>query len=327
MYKKQILAKNIRNLLKSDVNKDIEKSIKDAPDLFWYKNNGISIICEKAENKTIGGENKLILKKPFIVNGGQTTKILYNLYKNLENDKMYNRDDLFAEASLLVRIYQTTDEKIIEQIIYGTNNQNTVLLSDKYSNSKVLKILQQLFEEQLNVFLILKSDTEINYSQYQETIGYDFLLQLYCSFFLGLPNKAKNSKANLLKNYFDKVFENNLNINEECIYLYKIYKFISKKIKDSKDTLNPNLCSHGLFSIMYLISLLDKNIKNTKQNINNESLGNLFMKSFDILSKIIQEEKIEKDDSFSYNNFFKSSSCKEKIETKIKENSEVTKFL
>lgn len=317
-YKNKILAKNIRNLLKSDINRDIEKSIKDNPDLFWHKNNGISIICEKAELKTISGEHKLILKKPFIVNGGQTTKILYNLYKNLENDQKYNRDDLFATAKLLIRVYQTTDENIIEEITYGTNNQNKVLLSDKYSNNKNLKILQDLFKEQLNVFLILKSDTEINYSGYSDSINYEYLFQIYCSFYLGLSDKAKNSKTTLLKNYFKKTFEDNdQDINNKFIYTYKLYKFVSEKIKKLKNSSNANLCAYGLFSILYSMSLLDKNVKNVTEDLDTDYLDILFIKAFNIIDEIVKEEKIEKDNSFSYNNFFKSALCKDKITKKL----------
>ena len=313
-YGKQILAKNIRNLLKSDINKDIEDSIINNPELFWYKNNGISIICEKVEQKFLGGENKLILKKPFIINGGQTTKILYNLYNKLNNSKIYNREEIFAVSSLLLRVYQTTDNEIIEQIIYGTNNQNKVSLSNKYSNNKFLRILQDIFKEKMNVFLILKEDIEIDYSQYNDFISYEYLFQLYCSFYLELPEKAKNNKTKLLKDNFEDVFnESNKDINDKFIYLYKLYKFVSNELKNIN---NKNLYSHGLFAILFTMSLVDKNIIKIQNNLDVKNILSVLNKSIDILEKVIKDEQ-NNNNSFSYNNFFKTTSYKNKINTEI----------
>ena len=313
-YGKQILAKNIRNLLKSDINKDIEDSIINNPELFWYKNNGISIICEKVEQKFLGGENKLILKKPFIINGGQTTKILYNLYNKLNNSKIYNREEIFAVSSLLLRVYQTTDDEIIEQIIYGTNNQNKVSLSNKYSNNKFLRILQDIFKEKMNVFLILKEDIEIDYSQYNDFISYEYLFQLYCSFYLELPEKAKNNKTKLLKDNFEDVFnESNKDINDKFIYLYKLYKFVSNELKNIN---NKNLYSHGLFAILFTMSLVDKNIIKIQNNLDVKNILSVLNKSIDILEKVIKDEQ-NNNNSFSYNNFFKTTSYKNKINTEI----------
>ena len=141
-----LLDRNVRRLLKSEINKNISYSLINDPKMFWYKNNGISIVCKNVEPIKEMGEEKLILEDPYIINGGQTTKTLYNLFKGLpEEDKQP-----FYEAYVMVRVYQTTDEDKTSAIIYGTNNQNKITLFDLKSGNENLKKIKGYFANYFN---------------------------------------------------------------------------------------------------------------------------------------------------------------------------------
>lgn len=76
-----LLARNLRyHVAGSNIDRAIKDSIKNDPYMFWFKNNGLTIICDEFD---ISGK-QIKLKNFSIVNGGQTT---YNLYKSKELNK------------------------------------------------------------------------------------------------------------------------------------------------------------------------------------------------------------------------------------------------
>ena len=73
----RIFARNVRGYLGSTkINKNIEKTLADEPENFWYYNNGITIVCDQAEHVTRKGRNFLKVENPQIINGQQTTRTL-----------------------------------------------------------------------------------------------------------------------------------------------------------------------------------------------------------------------------------------------------------
>ena len=79
-----LLARNLRYYVSSaNVDRAIEDSINNNAELFWLKNNGITIIYDDFELD--GKEVKLTNLS--IVNGGQTT---YKLARNKKKSEDYN---------------------------------------------------------------------------------------------------------------------------------------------------------------------------------------------------------------------------------------------
>lgn len=125
------LQKNIREFLgKKTVNKLIAKSYKDAPDLFWYKHNGIIIFADSVVIDQHTTPAHLVLRNPQIVNGGQTLRTLFNVW-----DEDGRKDNT---ATLLIRAYRLpyedseTYKKSID-IIEGLNSQNPIYPADLHS--------------------------------------------------------------------------------------------------------------------------------------------------------------------------------------------------
>jgi len=99
------------------VNKEILQSLTDPPqEEFWWLNNGVTILASKVEP----GTPELILHEPRIVNGLQTSRMIYD-YSDAH--KVKARKDA---RHLMVRIIQTSDQKTANAILRATNRQTKI---------------------------------------------------------------------------------------------------------------------------------------------------------------------------------------------------------
>jgi AIPR protein len=138
----KFLQKNVREYEgDKPINKAIQDSFRTAPDWFWYKHNGVIIFADSVSVAPEG--NKLVLRNPQIVNGGQTVTAVYQVF-----DKLGRKD---SDAEVLVRAYrlpyertETHDEGI--QIVKALNSQNPIKPSDLHSTDSRQVRLQELFE-------------------------------------------------------------------------------------------------------------------------------------------------------------------------------------
>lgn len=86
-----LFSPNIRVYLgNTDVNEGIITTVEENPELFWYFNNGITILCDKIDKKIIGGDTRdsgyFECKNLKVVNGAQTVGTLNSMIrKNSDN--------------------------------------------------------------------------------------------------------------------------------------------------------------------------------------------------------------------------------------------------
>ena len=108
LYKNRLFDKNIRQVLgRTDVNEEMEKTIKESPSYFWYYNNGITIIADKIDKALAGGTNREIgtfkLSNIAIVNGAQTVSTIGKYAQQNQTDNK------LSEILVQVRMIQLTD--------------------------------------------------------------------------------------------------------------------------------------------------------------------------------------------------------------------------
>lgn len=124
-YRTRLFAKNIRDLLgDTEVNQEIEKTLKGMPNYFWYFNNGITIVCDQLEKSIQGGADRdfkqFFCTNISIVNGAQTVGTIGKFgEKNKEQlEKVY----------ILVRVISLKDsgEDFGENITKSNNRQNKI---------------------------------------------------------------------------------------------------------------------------------------------------------------------------------------------------------
>lgn len=137
------LQKNIREYVgENKINKAIQQSFLESPDWFWYKHNGIIVFADSVAVSP--DEERLVMRNPQIVNGGQTLTAVYKAF-----DRSGRRD---STAEVLVRAYrmpyeraETYDESI--EIVKALNSQNPIKPSDLHSTDPRQVRLQRLFED------------------------------------------------------------------------------------------------------------------------------------------------------------------------------------
>ncbi len=292
-FKDRILEKNVRKLLKGKINKQIAESLQKNPKMFWYKNNGLSIVCRRVQPKSIAGRLSFDMDNPYIVNGGQTTKTIYNLFSKIDR----NNDDevaIFHDAKILVRIYQTTDVDVINSIVLGTNSQNKITVADLKSLHPNVRKIKQYFNDN-DVILVTKRDSEIKLSS--RSITAEFLLQVYWAIFGGEPHKSKASKSKLVDDLYDEVYGAD-NTYKDLYTSYLIYEDVKKKIQLIS---NYEIKDHGLYSVLYaMVKIFPKLKAGYDKNIS----ASAFEATIRVIEDVINKEK--QNPLFSAHNFFKS---------------------
>jgi AIPR protein len=170
----RLFARNVRGYLGSnkDINRGMEATIENEPEYFWYYNNGITIICDKAEQIRSEGRDILRVAKPQIINGQQTTRTLHR------------QGAKSAKASVVVRVIRVprdrnseTDhfEALVSRIVACTNWQNEILPSDLMSNDRrQIEIERQL--RNLNYYYVRKRQTKSE-ARRASGVGFNFLIK------------------------------------------------------------------------------------------------------------------------------------------------------
>lgn len=103
---------------------------------FWFLNNGITVIA--SDESTIG-KNQLTLTNPLVVNGLQTSRLIYDHLKN-------NKADISHESRcLIVRVIKTTEVAVRDAIIYATNNQNRMPGAALRATDRIHRQIEELF--------------------------------------------------------------------------------------------------------------------------------------------------------------------------------------
>lgn len=135
-YGSKLLEGNVRSFLsvRGKVNKSIQGTIKNYPEMFFAYNNGIAATATEID--TIMTEEGLLItriKDLQIVNGGQTTASIANTLLTAKKSENVDISRLFVPMKISVLEHEMA-EKIIPKISEYSNSQNKVDASDFFSN-------------------------------------------------------------------------------------------------------------------------------------------------------------------------------------------------
>lgn len=140
-YQQVLLEKNVRTFLqfKGKVNKEIRKTLRTAPDMFFSYNNGISTTASEIETKERDG--MLYITRLYdwqIVNGGQTTA---SIAASL-TDKEVDLSKVYVPMKISVIRDSERDDEIIKSISISANSQTAIKNSDFSANDPFLVDLE-----------------------------------------------------------------------------------------------------------------------------------------------------------------------------------------
>lgn len=135
-YGSKLLEGNVRSFLsaKRKVNKGIQNTIKNYPEMFFAYNNGIAATATEIEVRyTRTGPVITYIKGLQIVNGGQTTASIANTLLTAKKGDNVDLSKVAVPMKLSV-LEHSMAERIIPKISEYSNSQNPVDASDFFSN-------------------------------------------------------------------------------------------------------------------------------------------------------------------------------------------------
>lgn len=135
-YGSRLLEGNVRSFLsvRGKVNKSIQNTIKNYPEMFFAYNNGIAATASEIDTEMTSDGLKITrIKDLQIVNGGQTTASIANTLLTARKDENIDIERLYVPMKVSV-LEHTMSEKIIPKISEYSNSQNKVDASDFFSN-------------------------------------------------------------------------------------------------------------------------------------------------------------------------------------------------
>ena len=302
-----VFSDNIRGFLDYNrTNKKIRETLfSEYAEYFPFLNNGITVIAEqvKIPKEMQTGLYPVETKTPMIVNGLQTTHVIYETY--LKDPSML--EGVYVQ----VRLYETADPELVAKITDATNTQSPINFRDKISNKNFNRYVKALFELNGIGYLCKRGDTFDNsFSRsLSESIHADNLLKFWYASYFEKPELAKNSKAKVLEDIFEATTTLNhplyplfsgdpdSPLYQQLLLVYRLYKFVVEQR-------NKGLLSADF--VMYTDELFCYGL----YKLGGYDFDTNYQRIYSTLRETTEAEKelhVSKDLTYSHNAYFKSA--------------------
>lgn len=318
-----LFSDNIRGFLglRTRPNRRMRDTLSDQQDavLFPLLNNGVTIICKRLEIPTAPQDGKYLLptSNPVIVNGLQTTRVIYDVYTKAKE----KGEDGLRNVFVNIRLYETEDVQVIDKITDATNTQTPINYRDKVSNKSFSTLVKEVFEQRSIAYIHKRGEVFSNQlsKQLHDSIDSDTLLKFWYASFYEQPETAKNSISKVLEEIYDaanndhplrELFNGDIEspIYRQLLDTYKIYRFVQNRL--SQDVQRKDFAVHISELLAYGIY---KRLENNLSDLSNDHLEDAYSYAFGIIEGMVNEELEEHNrqgKAFSYNGYFKKPRCR-----------------
>jgi hypothetical protein len=294
-----LFAKNVRGFLKTknSVNKEIMTTATD-PDsapYFFVLNNGITIVCDDTDYMSGIPSPEVQASGAQIVNGGQTSKTLYEALK---------ADQLQASVEVLVRIIETKQKGVLDKVTKATNSQTSVSNRDLRSNDAIQKLIESVFKDRYNYYYEARRNKYQGKQPVRYRVDIEVATQAYYAYEFMRPDFAKSSKSSLFASEeYDRIFNTELDI-DQFFFTYRLRRAL--EAQRSKFTGEYSFLRDAEITSLALMKRYSK-IKSTKALIEAEKNGQLAKDYESILratQQVVDEEIKNVGDKFEKRRFF-----------------------
>lgn len=217
-----LFEENVRMYLgeQNDINKRIyDTAISDESGLFWYFNNGITLVCESFSYQPGFSNPPINLSAPQIVNGGQTSHALFQASKV--------DFDALQRVRLLVKIIETKDKTLYAKVAEATNSQTPIRSRDLRSNDPVLIRLESALAAK-GWYLDRKRDQHSEKSE-DKRIDALKLGQIWLAFVRSEPDRAKTASDRIFGEFFPLIFDPAEMSADRVIEIWKFYNALEAR--------------------------------------------------------------------------------------------------
>lgn len=226
-HNNKLFDKNIRQVLgKTDVNEEIEKTLKNNAELFWYFNNGITIIADKIEKSIVGGGNRDLgtfkLTNVAIVNGAQTVSTIGKFaLDNQENNRL-------EDVKVNIRMIQLseTPEDFDKEVTKTNNRQNRIEGRDFVSQDpEQIRIKTELAIDEID-YNIMRSENFKKYSEKSFELTEATAALACASGKTSLAVQAKGGIGKFYENLDKGIYKELFNASVPGVYVYNSVKVV-----------------------------------------------------------------------------------------------------
>lgn len=294
-----VFESNIRQWMqfKTTVNKGIRETLQNAPDKFFYYNNGITIVVSNFEEI---GNNSILLHAPQIVNGAQTSNSIVDRAKRTHN----------LDGSITVTIIRADDEEDQNNITKYRNSQNSVRGKDLVSLMDFHKSIKSQLQNSGYFYEIQAGSFDSKTKSQQSELKGDVIYNKYLpdnhkkvivakdaiqALVAGVeqrPTESYSSPAQFLPrgSKYDDVFNEKLEDEYRLLlYPYLVKEFAKNTLKYGKRGGHKTKRYATLFFVAVYFRILHKNILETKGDFKSDitKLEPIF-RSFKLNSRILK---------------------------------------
>jgi len=294
-----VFESNIRQWMqfKTTVNKGIRETLQNAPDKFFYYNNGITIVVSNFEEI---GNNSILLHAPQIVNGAQTSNSIVDRAKRTHN----------LDGSITVTIIRADDEEDQNNITKYRNSQNSVRGKDLVSLMDFHKSIKSQLQNSGYFYEIQAGSFDSKTKSQQSELKGDVIYNKYLpdnhkkvivakdaiqALVAGIeqrPTESYSSPAQFLPrgSKYDDVFNEKLEDEYRLLfYPYLVKEFAKNTLKYGKRGGHKTKRYATLFFVAVYFRILHKNILETKGDFKSDitKLEPIF-RSFKLNSRILK---------------------------------------
>jgi len=279
-----IFDDNIRDFQgENEVNKKIKTSIKGktGKELFCLLNNGVTVVS----SQVISSGNKLTLRDYQVVNGCQTSNILHEC-RDVEG---------ISEVFVPVKIIETEDEDVKNEITLATNSQTAVKTEQLQSLSKYQRKLELFYDSIKNKHITMfyerrsqqySSDLTIKRAQ---IITIPTQIKSFASAFLKSPHLVSGYYGTIVNRFKDDMF-----LDDHKPSAYYVSSLLYYRIESyfKSGDLNSSL-KKAKFQILMIAKMLALGVDSPP--INSKSLNTKCELLIDILNDDAKSLKLIKD--------------------------------
>jgi hypothetical protein len=283
------------------VNKAISESCKssvEAP-LFWFLNNGISIVCDNFDVHKDYDNPFINLENMQIVNGCQTSTTLALNYEDRT---------LQPSTKVMVRIFKTNSKDLSSKLVVTTNTQNKITARELRAKDEIQLSIQSAFDNKFDIFYERTPNefADIPRNDRKPIVSNEKVGQ---AVFAIVKRKPSDARARLYKIWgeeYDRVFNQSI-LPEAYLLSYvivdKAKEFKRDKYRTLKNTdIRREILANGILHLARIASFLLKgnddwdNYKKLSAFIirlkkDNTILVEHFNKALDIMKSIVKSNE------------------------------------
>lgn len=327
-----LFEENIRQFLglKFRANKKMRETLEGEDSvLFPFLNNGITIVCQEmtTPKSPQDGKYNLPVINPQIVNGLQTSRVLYHFYQN-DKSKL---DGVYVN----LRVYESKEKSLIDKITDATNTQTPISFRDKVSNKDFNEFTHAVFKNNGIEYITKRGESFNKETSFTKQVESDTIAKFWYATFYEEPETAKNSIARVLQVIFEASTDDKHQLSElfngnqdsplygQFLVVYYIYKLVQDRKKITKEGTTHTyleIYEHLKYSDELMSYGIYKKVGANLKNYKDSDLSAAYDFVAEHISIIVDEEKNEHEKSgstFSFNGYFKKSKCRYDYNKKV----------